>query len=307
MLTRILLALTARLPEPAVGVFVGGVARVLRRALRTRSDVSRAFLRQALGPGPEAELEQRVLQSWRHFLRVMIDSERLARLPSERLLEHFDVRWTEEARALRDSGEGCVLLTAHVGNWEASSTIAPWLGFDPLYAVVKPIRSRPFSKLVQRSRERRGIRLLPRRGAMRSAFAVIEAGGAIGMLLDQRARVRPVLAPFFGRLARCDRSAGVMLRRIKATVLISACYLTERPLHYRLEFFDCIRPDEVQHASPEEIAARINAAYERMILRHPDQYFWLHDRYRDTPERLPEMEAAAAPGRVSPGNPPLVE
>ena len=283
---RAAIAGAARLPDPILNSGIGGMARLSYLLLRRRSAMARAFLRQALGP--DVELDAAVLQAWRHFFRVVIDTERMQRrIPLERIREHFDMRWSEDAARVRDSGKGCVVVTAHVGNWEAASAIAPWVGFDPFYAVAKPIRNRPFSKVLQRVREQRGIRLLPRRGAMRAAPRVIEAGGTVGMLLDQRARQKPVLAPFFGRPARCDRSAGVLLRRIGAPVLVLACYMTDKPMHYRVEFFDCLWPEEFEGARPADVATRINQAFERMILAHPDQYFWLHDRYRDTPEEMP--------------------
>ena len=301
---RALFAAAERLPQRVYLPTLAGAAWVLRRALPERTRVAKAFLRQALGDMGEAEANRRVEQSWRHFLRVALDAERLLRyVPEERIMDHYTMEWSDDARRIIDEKLGCVVVTAHVGNWEAAASFAPWLGFDPFYAVAKPIRNRPFSKVAQRSRERRGIRLLPRYGAMRDAPRVIAAGGAVGLLLDQRARKRPVLAPFFGRLARCDRSAGVLMRRLGAPVLVVATYNTERPLHFRSRCFDCLWPEDLAGATPEEIATRINAAIERMILADPDQYFWLHDRYKDTPQE-PD-EARGAP--LSPGGASVVE
>jgi len=273
------------LPEPLLQLLLRSLARIAPLVDRRHADAARVFLRQALGDMPRAELERRVRASYRHLLQVVVDSDRFPRrVPIETLLDHYDLRWSDEAREVLESGRGCILLTGHVGNWEAAIAAAPWVGFDPVFAIAKPPRNRPLSVAAQESRERRGVRLLPRRGAMAGAPAVLRAGGAIGMLLDQRARKRPVFAPLFGRPARCDRSAGVLLKRLKAPVVVVACYMTERPLHYRAEFFDVIRPEEVAGADVAEIAARINRSLETMILKEPDQYLWLHDRYKNTPE-----------------------
>jgi len=180
-----------------------------------------------------------------------------------------------------------VCVTCHVGSWEAALPALPWMGMDPAYGVAKPLKNRPLSISAQRDREARGVRLLPRRGAMAMAPKILRAGGSIGLVLDQRASKRPLLAPFFGRPARCDRSAGVLLKRVRVPVLALACYLTEKPFHYRIEFFDRLMPDEVAHLEVGEIITRLNRAFERMILKHPEQYFWLHDRFRETPETFP--------------------
>lgn len=313
--TRALAATAVRLPGPLRRGAIEGMSRLLKRLLTKRSDVAAAYLTQALGEMPPEELDARVLQAWRHFLRVAVESERFfQRVPLERIREHFDVEWTPDAKRVVESERGCVIAAAHIGNWETATAILPWVGFDPFYGVAKPIRNAPFSKVVQRTRERRGIRLLPRRGAMRDAPKVIEAGGTVGLLLDQRARLKPVMAPLFGRLARCDRSAGVLIRRLKAPVVVAFCYEIPGTDRYRLEFPDCLWPEEVEGKDPVEIATRINRAFERMILRHPDQYFWLHDRYKDTPyeavprgtDPVPPEEPAGAPA-VPPGpQPPSV-
>ncbi len=282
---RALTATLARLPESAQRVVIAATARLARRFDRRHSDAARSYLRQAFGPSMEgAELEERVLQAWRHLLAVTISSAALPRrVPLASIRDHFDVHMTGDVRAVLARKGGCVVITAHVGDWEAGGAIFPWLGFDPLYAISKPPRNRPFSVYAQRQREARGLRLLPRRGSMRYASAVVEAGGTLVMMLDQRARTKPVFAPLFGRLARCDRSAGVLLRRLACPVVFAASYLTSRPYHYEVVFPAVLWPEDVAHQSPEQIAGRVNAEIEGMIRAHPDQYLWLHDRYLGSP------------------------
>ena len=273
-----------RLPEPVLARLIGGLARLGRRFDRRHSDAGRRFLEQALGPGLSTEVrEERVLGAYRHFFRVIVESERfLRRVPFERTFEHASVTLCGEAREILDSKRGCVLVTPHLGNWELASLFTARLGFQPLYVIGKPPKNRFLGAAMQEGRERRGIRVLARRGAMRDAPKVVEAGGIVGMLLDQRARSRPAIAPFFGRPARCDRSAGVLIRRLKAPLVFMACYREPgRPLHFDVRYPEVIQPDEVKGLDAEAMAARINASFERMILEHPDQYFWLHDRYKE--------------------------
>ena len=274
----------ARLSERGLARSLGALARVARRVDRRHADAARAFLRQALGERPEAEIEQRVLDAYRHFFRLMVETRRfLFRVPIERTPEHFDVRWTDDAREVAARRQGAILVTAHLGDWEAATAIAPWLGFHPVYAVARPPKNKPLSVALQAERERRGIRLLPRRGAMREAPRILRAGGAICLLLDHRTSGRPFLAPFFGRPARCDRSAGVLLQRFHSPVIVSSCTLAEEPLSYRVEFHEVLWPEDWAKADLFEITTRINRGLERMILERPEQYFWLHDRYKDTP------------------------
>ncbi len=300
-LLRATLACATRLGDGLLERFYALLARVAVHVDRRHTAAARTFLVQALGELPERELSERVRASYRHLFRVVVDSERLLRVPAERLLEHFEVRWTDDARRWAAWEGGRVSVSAHIGQWEASSVLLPLLGVGPVYAVAKPAKNFYVSRDMQASRERRGMRVLPRRGAMQDAPRVLEAGGTIGLLLDQRARKKPVLAPFFGRPARCDRSSAVLLRRWKVPVAIFACYLREKPLTYVLEFHDVIWPAEIEGEAPEAIVGRVNRAMEASILRHPEQYFWLHDRYKDTP--LPNDASASADEDPEPSEP----
>ena len=278
----------ARLPRKLLDGFEAGFAPLAKRIDRRHADSARAFVRQALGSRPEglsdAEVERLVTGAYRHFLEVALTPARLERrfgAGRDVLLERTEVVLSDEAHAVMERG-GCVAVAAHVGDWEVAARIASAVGFRPFYAVGKPPRNLPMSREIQRLREAGGIRLLPRRGAMGFAPKIIEAGCTLGLLLDQRARKKPVLAPFFGRPARSDRSAGVLLRRLKCPVVFMATYRTG-DLRWRFECERVIQPEAMSGASPEEIATAINAQLEAQIRVAPEQYFWLHDRYRDTP------------------------
>ncbi len=115
---------------------------------------------------------------------------------------------------------------------------------------------------------------------MKDAPAVVRAGGTLGLILDQRARTRPILAPFFGRPARCDRSAAVLLKRLRAPIVFAACYKTGVPWRWRLVAPEVLWPEDLAGKSVEEITGAVNRGLEKLILAAPEQYFWLHDRYR---------------------------
>lgn len=275
----------ARLPRATRETVVSALARLAKTFDRGHSEAARAFLRQAFGATIDArELERRVLDAWKHFLRVTIESEGFTRhVDVTRIREHFELEAPPDFDRVRASGKGAILVTLHLGDWECGSAILPWLGFDPLYVIAKPPRNKPLSVHLQRLREARGLRVLPRRGAMKHAAAILASGGSLAMLLDQRARTRPAMAPFFGRQAACDRSAGVLVRRLKSPVMVGAIYRLE-PYHWRAVVSRVFWPEDMAGRSPEAVAALLNAEFETLIRRAPEQYFWLHDRYRGAVE-----------------------
>jgi len=278
--------LLARLPRPLLNAFEAGFARLAKLLDRRHARSARVFLRQAFGPSlSDREIESRVAAAYAHLLEVALTPARFERRFGKRpgaLLERTEVVLSDDVRAVL-AGGGCVAVSAHIGDWEMAARIISEVGFRPFYAISKPSRNLPLSRLHQRLREDGGIRLVPRRGAMAFAPTIVAAGGSLGMLLDQRARKKPVLAPLFGRLARSDRSVGVLLRRLKCPVVFVAAYRTG-DLRWRFVADRVLYPEDVVGLTPEAIAAWINHELERQILAAPEQYFWLHDRYRDTPE-----------------------
>ena len=262
------------------------LARVAKALDRRHTRAARAFVTQAFGAElTELRREELVLAAWRHLFQLTLDDARFnAVVIGPHLLEHFEVVMCAEARAALAAREGVMVVGPHVGMWEAVPAVCVALGFKPLYVVSRPPHNRPLSRHAQRVREARGYRVMHRHGAVETMTKVAQAGGSIGLMLDQRAHGKTVIAPFFGRPAHCERAVAVLLRRLRMPVVFVACYRTATPFRYRAEFTSVIRPEQFAHASPEVIAAAVNRELERLIRAAPEQYFWLHDRYRNAPE-----------------------
>lgn len=283
---RALLAGVSRLPWGAQQTCVRGLARLAKALDRRHSDAGRRFVEAALGPRLDAQQRERlVLDSWEHLLTHTLEMSRFdAIVPPERFFEHVATEVSDDVRRMLDARRGGLLLTAHVGAFELAPVMALRLGAQPMYVVSRPPRNGPLSRLAQRAREARGYRLLHRHGAAASIPRVVEAGGYVGLMVDQRARQKTVVAPFFGRPAHCERAVSVFARRLGVPVAFGAVYRTERPWHYRAEFKHVLWPQDLARRSLEEITVLINSELERMILAAPQQYFWIHDRYRGAPE-----------------------
>ncbi|MEZ5978267.1 MAG: hypothetical protein R3F34_08620 [Planctomycetota bacterium] len=298
------LGFASRAPWPLVDGLLRGVARAAHLVDRRRNRAARAFLDAAFGASLDARRrEEMVLDAYRHLFRVVAETERFARVvPRERILDHVRLELGERFGAMCEEPSSVVFVTPHVGNWEVGSLIVERLGFRPFAVVAKPTKNHFVSQRMLRSRRARGIEVLPRRGAMTDAPARVRAGGSLGLLLDQRARVKPVLAPLFGRPARCDRSAGVLIRRLGVPLVLACCYRGRDPLTFDFCVDEVVEPGELASMGPGDVAARLNRSFERMILARPEQYFWLHDRYRDTPQEFDAAEPAGAEETSTPAD-----
>ncbi len=287
-LFRLAVGAFARLPTAGRRALSRGIGELALRLDRKRTRYAAEFIAQALPHTTSEERAELVLAAWRHLIEFSLEDVRFnARVLGPQLMEHFELELSDDVRRLIAEGGGALAITPHVGVWEALPALWARLHSGPVYVVARPPRNRPLSRYIQASREARGFRVLHRHGAVDSLTRVVQGGGVVGLLLDQRARGKTMLAPFFGRPAHCERSIPLLARRLRRPVFFAACYRTERPFHYRVAASRVMWPDELARCSPEHLLGEINREMERMILAAPEQYFWLHERYRNAPTSAP--------------------
>jgi KDO2-lipid IV(A) lauroyltransferase len=283
------LRLGAALPRSLQEGLVRAVAGLGRCVDRRHTRAAREFIATALPELDTRDRERLVRGAWRHLLRVALAAEGVPRhILGRRFGDVYDLYITPEIEELIAEPGGFVCVTAHVGYWEVSPPGIGAVVGRPCYAVGKAPRNDFVAQHVRRMREAQGMRLVPRKGAMQVVPAALRAGCAAGLLLDHRPRQKPVFAPYFGRLAACDRSAGVLLRRVDAPIVFYGCYglagrESDAPWRFELRFTRLVRPEELYGLEPEAIASLINHELEALVRHRPDQYFWLHDRYRGAP------------------------
>ncbi len=279
------------LPSGMLAGAIRAVARLARRIDKRHTGEARDYLRAALGEMDEDELDERVLQAYAHFLRVIVDSGRMQRkIDFTKLLEHLDYEVAPELWDYCRSGKPMVFAAPHLGDWETAGAVVPRLGFTPFYAFARPPKNLPLSRVIQAERTGRGLSNLPRRGGLKDGLAVLERGGNLGMMVDQRSHGRFTIAQVFGRPALSERGVGVMLRRARAPVAIIAMVYGEELYRYRLLIPRVFSPDEIQDLGAERLTQAIQDEFEALILRYPEQYMWLHGRYRGADEALAASE-----------------
>lgn len=277
------------MPSPVRSGIVNSLAFFGRIFDRRHTEAARDYISTALPDASPAEVERLIRQAWRHLLRMAVVSEGVsARIMGKRLGDHYDIYMCPEAEEIVASSASAIFVTAHAGYWEASCPGVIGLGVPPAYAIGKAPRNDFVAQHIQEMRESQGMRLIPRNGAMSAVPAALRANAIVGMLLDHRPRQKPVYAPFFGRPAACDRSAGVLLRRVKVPLVFYGCYSVPgtdplKSWRFDLRFPRVIQPEELAGLGPEEIAAAVNRELEGLILHQPDEVFWLHDRFKGAP------------------------
>lgn len=181
--------------------------------------------------------------------------------------------------------EPALFITGHCGNWELLGYTLATLGF-PIAALARPIDNPLINDWLLGIREASGMRIITKWGATKELQATLDRGGQIGFIADQNAGDGGLYVPFFNRLASSYKSIALLAMRYDVPVIAGVAHRVGEQFRYRLDITDIITPDAWAD-QPDPlfyITARYNRAIELMIRRHPEQYLWLHRRWKSRPK-----------------------
>jgi KDO2-lipid IV(A) lauroyltransferase len=193
----------------------------------------------------------------------------------------------EALRRAASLGRGVVVATAHTGNWDLTACAAArWLSRElgaPLTVVTKRLSWEALDRYWQRLRAERGVSLVDAQGAATAVRDALVARGVVGLLVDQAPeRASGVISlPFFGRPARHDLAPVVLAAKARAPLLLMLGFRTADGLH-RLEVVDTLDPADLRGGRDawEQATLRISASLEAFVRAHPEQWLWLHRRWK---------------------------
>ncbi|MFN2508543.1 MAG: lipopolysaccharide heptosyltransferase II [Chthoniobacterales bacterium] len=175
------------------------------------------------------------------------------------------------------AGRGVVLLLSHLGNWELFAQLIPrYFGYVPISTVFQPLGNRYIDADVRQKRARSGVQLFDRRQGFHGPIELLRSGGIVGVLADQHAGDHGVWTPFFGRLASTTPLPALLAKRTRSAVIGAAVY-TSGSGRWRMVFTPRI---DTPVDSVQSITARANGVIAGQIRQAPEDWFWVHDRWK---------------------------
>ncbi|MCI0642402.1 MAG: lysophospholipid acyltransferase family protein [Gemmataceae bacterium] len=297
-LMRVVVSLIQALPFALacrLGEFIGWLGY---RVDKRHRNVALENLRHAFpGQFSEDELLQLVQKVFQHFGLLLIEILFLPRRVNiQNWRRHFQFRTEEDVRRFLDmalSGRPVLLATGHFGNWELSGFVLGLLGV-PLYAIARPLDNPYVDDYLRRLREFHGQKILAKQGDFEHIQEVLTKGGILGTLADQDAGQRGLFVEFFHRPASTHKALALLALEHKVPIVVLASVRTDGPLVYRALVEDVILPEEYE-GRPDAIKAitqRYSTALEQLIRQYPEQYFWLHRRWKHQPIAKGKKKAA---------------
>ncbi len=257
------------------------LGRLYRAVDRKRRELAERNLSRAFPEKRPDEIEALSVAVFEHFGGVAADILHSVSGPQAEVDARVSVSGAERIHAALASGRGLMLLTAHLGNWEYSALATAATGF-PVAVIARPLDNPLLEGLLKTFRERNGNSVVYKTDAAREMLRILRRGGGVGILADQHARTSDaVVVPFFGRPAATTSIVARLADRTEALIVPAVCARTA-PARYHLSFEPEIdvRTLPADARAPEPLTARLNLEVERLVRRTPEQWLWLHNRWR---------------------------
>ena len=211
--------------------------------------------------------------------RLVVAFARFPQITRGNVQEWIQYEGLENFERARGRGKGVLVATAHLGNWELSAFCHAYLA-APMHIVVRPIDNAKIDALVERRRALSGNYVIAKKDAARGILRALKAGDAAGILIDQNTTPEQgVFVDFFGVKA-CAGSAFVKLAHHSGAAVVPGYALwSEKAGRYVLHF----EPEVEMTGDVQADTQRVHARLEAAIRKHPDQWLWIHRRWKTRP------------------------
>lgn len=205
----------------------------------------------------------------------------------------------EHLEAALAKGRGVVLITGHFGNWELTPIAGALLGYPTLVLARQQGWPR-LNRLLTEYRQSKGCRVVTKGFPIRELIRGLREGRVVGIVSDQDGGKNGVLAPFLGHLASTAPGAIALGLETEAPILPIFLTRTKGP-HQTLTIEEPIQisPEGSLEERVKEGLTQYLQALERVVRRNPEQWFWLHRRWKSSPQRRLLILSDGKPGHLS--------
>lgn len=284
-IARVLLASLASLPRPAAERLARSYAWLLDKAVPKLRRVALRNLEMAM---PERSIEDRQTIAtgvFHSIARMMVSFARMPGIGAGQVGEWIRYDGYEHFAQALERGRGVLFATAHLGNWELSA-YAHSLMSAPMHVVARPLDNPLLDALVESRRTASGNHLIQKKDYARGILKALAANQAVGILIDQNTSVdEGVFVNFFGVPACANAGFAKLAARTGAAVIPGFALWREAEKRYVLKFYP---PVEITGDLAAD-SQRLHSQLEAVIREYPDQWLWIHRRWKTRPPGEPAL------------------
>lgn len=229
----------------------------------------------------------RLAQSfYSHLATSLFENIKLRFMSTDKIKRLGEVRGYDKILRAAEKGKGVLILSGHFGNWEFAPIACVW-NFPEFqgrfHLVRKSIRMQWLERLLFHRYFQAGLQVIPKRNSIEQSLNVLEKNDAVVFVMDQAASIDDrigVPAKFFGHQAGTYKSLA-MLARMDIPVVPANTYRDKNGKHV-LEFYDELNWQNHEKSKTEILlnTQNYNHILEQFVLLHPEQWFWMHRRWK---------------------------
>lgn len=235
------------------------------------------------GEKTDREISQLAIHIFQNISRIIFEIGWSMELRQEDFSRYFSIKGLSNLQRAYQKKKGVLLLTGHFGNWELLAVIAAMIE-SPVHVLYRPLDIEPIDVWLHKYRSRYGSTMIPNTRSMRKIFRVLKNGGIVSLLMDQNVDwYEGVFVDFFGQRA-CTNS-GMALLALKTEAAVVPVFLARQGFGFVVEFGEelpFVRTGD-KRQDIETNTQKYNYVLESIIRRYPEQWFWVHQRWKTKP------------------------
>lgn len=279
------------LPRALSRTLAGGGAHVLLWMLPKLRKTAEFNLHLAFPDWPPTKHREVKRKMVRNLGWMAAEFARLPLYTKENIEQFVVLDGHENFLAGRSRGKGVVYLTGHIGAWELSSFAHALYGF-PLHYMARPLDNKPLDTMVNLYRGLSGNTPIFKNDAARGMLRILKSARTVGILADQNTMPQEgVFVDFFGTPACTTTGIARVALHTDAAVVPGYAYWDENIRKYRLRFEPPV--ELTRSGNPEqdilENTQRFTKVIEEIIRQHPEQWVWIHARWKTRPKGEPPL------------------
>jgi len=267
------------------------LTQVLYAAAPRLARVARRNLSMALPQLSETQREKILEGVYRTLGRSLLCFARFPKLNSSNVSEWIRYEGFEHFQQALAQGRGVLFMTAHLGNWELSALAHAFFG-NPMHILVRPLDNPLLDTLVTGYRTLSGNRIIQKTESPRRILEALAANEAVGVLIDQNTSAdNGVFVNFFGLKACASVGLTKIALRTRAPVVPGFALWEPKEDRYVLRFWPPVEmtPTGDSEADIQTNTQRLHAMLEQIIRCYPDQWLWIHRRWKTRPPGEPPL------------------
>lgn len=296
LVVRMLICIVQAMRVETGQVLARHLAWFLADVLRVRGKLVDENLRHAFPETSPSGRRRLARRMWEHlFLLVLEVAHAPRKIHETNWRQHVRLNGVDKLVRILLTDRPVIIITAHFGNFEVGGFMLGILGF-PTYSVARPLDNPFLHDFVDRFRRMTGQHIIPKKGGYDQILDVLASGGTMAFLSDQAAGSKDCWVEFFGRPASTYKAIALLSLQHDAPMAVCYARRLGRPLEFEMVTTAIADPRDADDGvgSVHELTQWYTSQLEQAIREDPEQYWWVHRRWKERPTRRQRRRKSAA-------------